>query len=122
MHPIISLWIEDSPMQVPTKSRHVALPGPGRTATLVVHIREARGWTIEVLRNGLAEAMEPPRYIMTDEYCTTFQRIMHTCCTLQVRCVSRDGRSLFSEPIRILLQSGVWLAPSDEALAIDDSL
>jgi hypothetical protein len=84
----------------------------------VAHIRGAKGWTVEVVQNGLTEAMHTPRYIRVNEYCATFPRIVHTAGTFRVKCTSGDGQSVLSEPVRAQLDSGEYLLPSDDDFGV----
>ena len=104
MAPSIDLRVEvlDTTVFMGTRAD---LAGPAR-AKLVVSIRNGCGWMLDVLRNGLVEAMHSSRQINSDEFCAIVDLPVRTSCTLKVACW-RDNDAILSDGVVLRLLSGI---------------
>ena len=104
MTPSIDLRVEVLDTTVPMGTG-ADIAGPAR-AKLVVSIKNGGGWMLDVLRNGLVEAMHSSRHISTDEFCSVVDVRVQTSCTFKVAC-RRDDAAVLSDPVVLRLQSGI---------------
>jgi hypothetical protein len=79
--------------------------GPAR-AKLIVSIRNGCGWVLDVVRNGLIDAVHSSRHIGAEEFCAVLDVAVQTSCTFKIAC-RRDDATVLSEAIVLRLQSGI---------------
>jgi hypothetical protein len=104
MTPSIDLRVEVLDTTVPMGAR-ADLAGPAR-AKLVVSIKNGGGWMLDVLRNGLVEAMHSSRHISDEEFCAVVDVRVQTSCTFKIAC-RREDAAILSDPVVLRLLSGV---------------
>ena len=103
MTPSIDLRVEVLDATVPMGAR-ADVAGPAR-AKLIVSIQNGDGWMLDVIRNGLIEAMHSSRHISTEQFCAVLDVPVQTSCTFKVAC-RREDISILSDPIILRLRSG----------------
>ena len=81
------------------------IAGPAR-ARLVVSIRNGYGWILDVVRNGLIEAVHSSRDISSEEFFAVLDVLVQTSCTFKIAC-RRENASIVSGVVVLCLQSGV---------------
>ena len=104
MTPSIDLQVHVLDTTVPMGAR-ADIAGPAR-AQLIVSIQNGGGWILDVIRNGLIEAVHSSRQISTEEFHAVMDLPVQTSCTFKVAC-RRDDAAVLSDPVVLRLQSGI---------------
>jgi hypothetical protein len=81
------------------------IAGPAR-ARVIVSIQNGGGWMLDLIRNGLIEAVHSSRHINTEDFNAVLDVPVQTSCAFKVAC-RREDASVLSDAVVLRLLSGM---------------